>query len=231
MMDKLKQKIDILMDEQIDKLEAYMQEILRLNENINLTAITDKEEFVEKHYVDSLAVCGLGIVESAMKIIDVGTGGGFPGVPLAVAYPEKEFYLMDSLNKRLKIIDELVAQLNIDNVKTLHGRAEDVGQNVEYREKFDVCVSRAVASLPILLEYCLPLVKVGGYFIAYKGVNAQIEIDEAKKALKILGGEVVDVMKGGSENDEHQLIIVNKIANTPSKYPRKPSMPRKKPII
>ena len=172
------------------ELVNYMKGILEWNEKINLTAIKNPGEFVIKHFFDSFPAAMLPEFRNAETIIDVGTGGGFPGVPLAALCPEKKFVLADSLAKRLRVIDAVAIESGITNITTVHGRAEDLGRNPDYRETFDVCVSRAVASLPVLLEYCLPFVKVGGTFIAYKGPEAEEEIKISSVALKKLGGKI-----------------------------------------
>lgn len=219
---------------QEEKINQYCDRILELNQSINLTAITDKEMFHVKHIVDSLECLDLDEYKKADSVVDVGTGAGFPGIPLAVASPEKEFLLIDSMAKRLKIIDELCYELNVNNVKTLHGRAEDIGRGMKYREKFDLCVSRAVARLDILTEWCLPLVRVGGTMIAYKGLKAEDEVVEADTAIKILGGKTDRIEKYSGEESEitsHALVIINKIRETPNKYPRKPGKAKQDPII
>ena len=155
-------------DEIMEKLMGYMHGIISWNEKVNLTNLTEEDEFIEKHYIDSLLLWNSESFKKADKIIDVGTGGGFPGVPLAILYPEKEFVLLDSLKKRLNIIDSLTDELGINNVITFHGRAEDAAKKKDMREAFDLCVSRAVANLTSLSELCIPFVKVGGYFVAYK---------------------------------------------------------------
>lgn len=219
--------------EQIDTLEKYMDEILQLNNHINLTAITDKEEFVEKHYMDSLAICKYMEMQNAHRILDLGTGAGFPGIPLAVIYPDKEFVLVDSLNKRLKIIDSLCEKLSIHNVKTCHGRAEELARKPEFRDGFDLCVSRAVANLPVLCEYCLPFVKVGGTFVAYKGPEVHEEMEKARKAIKLLCGKFnkIEQAKLGNTQLEHNLVFIDKAKATDKKYPRKPGTPSKEPLI
>ena len=162
--------------------------------------------------------------------MDLGTGGGFPGVPLAIVYPQTDFILADSLNKRLKVIDELCGEIGISNVSTVHGRAEDLGHNQEYRETFDCCVSRAVANLSTLCEYCLPMVKPGGYFIAYKTGTAEEEIKNAEKAIKILGGGKAEIISSDHENIDHCFVKIKKLQNTVRRYPRKAGTPSKQPL-
>ncbi len=217
-------------DELLGKFRAYMEGVLEWNEKVNLTAITDRDEFINKHYIDSLACAGQSEILNAQRIIDVGTGGGFPGIPLALIYPEKEFVLMDSLNKRLKIIAELCGEIGIGNVTVLHGRAEELAQKADYRESFDLCVSRAVANLATLSEYCLPFVKPGGYFMAYKGPECEAELSEGKKAINVLGGTVTEIRAAGLEEFSHNIICIKKIRSTPAKYPRKAGTPSKQPI-
>lgn len=218
-------------DEVMEKLMGYMHGIISWNEKVNLTNLTEEDEFIEKHYIDSLLLWNSESFKKADKIIDVGTGGGFPGVPLAILYPEKEFVLLDSLKKRLNIIDSLTDELGINNVTTFHGRAEDAAKQKDMREAFDLCVSRAVANLTSLSELCIPFVKIGGYFVAYKGPGAYDEAKEAENAINILGGklEFITVPEGQKES-EHTLITILKTANTPEKYPRKAGDPLKKPL-
>lgn len=219
-----------------EKLLAYMDRILEINEHINLTAVRDRDEAVQKHLVDSLVCVDLPEYMEAKSVLDMGTGGGFPGVPLAIVSEGKDFTLVDSLLKRLKIIDGLAEELEISNVKTVHARAEDIGQSAEARENYDVVVSRAVASLDVLAEWCLPLVKVGGYMIAYKGENVSRETSEAGKAIELLGGKIerIDRIDEGQAASEeisgHALVVIKKIKNTPKKYPRKAGEARKAPI-
>lgn len=218
-------------DEIMEKLMGYMHGIISWNEKVNLTNITEEDEFIEKHYIDSLLLWNSESFKKADKIIDVGTGGGFPGVPLAILYPEKEFVLLDSLKKRLNIIDSLTDELGINNVTTFHGRAEDAAKQKDMREAFDLCVSRAVANLTSLSELCIPFVKVGGYFVAYKGPGAYDEAKEAENAINILGGKLESItVPEGQKESEHTLITILKTANTLEKYPRKAGDPLKKPL-
>lgn len=214
------------------KYEKYMYNILELNKSINLTTITDRDEFILKHYVDSITCANSDEFLEANSIIDVGTGGGFPGVPLAIAFPEKKFTLIDSLNKRVKIINELCSKLGIKNVKAIHGRAEELGRQNNLRESFDLCISRAVANMSTLSEYCLPFVKIGGTFIAYKGPNCREEIENAELAMEKLGGEVYGVFYNELEGFEfdHVLVYIDKINSTPKKFPRKAGTPAKEPL-
>ena len=214
------------------KLLGYRDALLEKNKFINLTAITDPEEFVERHFIDSLAPLGHGFYENASRVADLGTGGGFPGVPLAVCSPDKEFVLIDSLAKRLAVIDELCAGLGITNVRTVHGRAEDVGRMKEYREAFDLCVSRAVADLSVLAEYCIPLVRIGGSFCAYKSYPVAEELERAGKAIRMLGGGAADIpyVVQGSSEKAHCLVVIGKAAHTSGKYPRRAGTPSTKPI-
>jgi len=214
-------------------LRAYMEGLLEKNRYINLTAITDPEDFEKKHYLDSLAPCGLEFFEKAERVADVGTGGGFPGIPLAVCFPEKEFVLMDSLAKRLAVVDDLCADLGIANVRTVHGRAEDLGRTDGFRESFDLCVSRAVADLAVLSEYCLPFVRKGGAFCAYKSFPVDEELSRAKNAIGLMGGgtsEIPYVVQTDAEK-AHCLVVIRKIAATPGRYPRRAGMPAAKPIV
>ena len=235
----MKQLIDYLdnnkipySEETIRKFEGYRSRILELNEHINLTAIKDPEEFTLKHFVDSVTSYNIPEYQDGDRILDLGTGAGFPGVPLAILSPEKEFVLVDSLNKRLKIIMQLCEELGIENVSTVHGRAEDLAKQEAHREKYDICISRAVANLNVLSEYCLPFVKVGGYMAAYKGADAEKEVNDAKKAMKILGASdyrLHDASIGECGRD-HQILLVKKGNKTPSKYPRKAGTPVKEPL-
>lgn len=216
----------------LKRFQTYMERILEWNEKVNLTAIKDRDEFIKKHFIDSLLCVRMPEIEGAATVLDLGTGAGFPGIPLALVYPEKEFVLVDSLAKRLKIIDEICRELQIENVTVVHARAEELAQKKEYRENFDLCVSRAVANFATLSEYCLPFVKIGGSFLAYKGPDAEKEIADAGNAAAILGGEIIQVYApklSGLEYD-HRIITVKKKMPTPAKYPRKAGTPSKEPL-
>ena len=222
-----------LSDKQIEQLDKYYEILVEWNSFMNLTGITEYEEVMLKHYLDSL-VLRLPIDGSNLniKLIDVGTGAGFPGLPLKIAYPDTEVVLLDSLNKRIKFLDEVIAQLGLKGISTVHGRAEDGGKSKELREQFDVSVSRAVADLSVLSEYNLPFVKVGGYFVAYKSGEIDEELEKSKKAILILGGQIekVDKFKLPETDIERSLVYIKKVKNTPKKFPRKAGLPAKEPI-
>lgn len=219
-------------DTKLNKFALYKSLLKEWNEKINITAIKDDDEIDIKHFLDSLTIFKSGKIAKGMKIIDIGTGGGFPGVPIKIVEEDVEVVLLDSLNKRLKFLDEVIDRLNLKGIRTIHERAEILGNNQEYREKFDITVSRAVASLNILVEYCLPFVKLNGYFIAMKGAESAEEIENAEKAISILGGKIeekIDI-KIPLSDITHSLIIIKKISHTPTKYPRHPSKIKKNPL-
>jgi len=199
---------------------------------MNLTAIEEDQEIIVKHFLDSLTALNALKLEDGMRLIDVGTGAGFPGVPLKICYPKIQLTLLDSLNKRINFLQELCQLLGLEKVEFIHGRAEDYGKNPEYRESFDYVVSRAVAELGILGEYCLPLVRKGGYFLALKGPLAEEELEKGKKALQILGGKVEEIISLHLplREDKRTLVLIKKINPTPKQYPRKAGTPQKKPL-
>ena len=215
-------------------MENY-NELIRLslewNEKINITAITDKKEFLKKNILDSLAIVGEPAIENANKIMDLGTGGGYPGLPLAMHYKDKEFTLVDSVNKKLNVINDICEKLEISNVSTVHGRAEDLAKEKDLRDSFDLVVSRAVAAMPTLVEYALPFVKPGGYFAAYKTSAAAEEISQASNAIKKLGGRLSKIFSAGTGDDEHIIVLVEKLVETPANFPRKAGEAKKNPIL
>ena len=219
-------------EETIEKYRLYMEGIIEWNEKVNLTSITDRDEFIKLHFIDSIMSVPTEEFQKAKKIIDVGTGGGFPGIPLALAAPDKEFVLMDSLNKRIKIINQLCEEIGITNVTAVHARAEELAKNKAHRQKYDLCVSRAVANLSTLSEYCLPFIKQGGWFLSYKGPDTDKELADAKKAIKILGGQIdrEELASLESSGLEHKIIFIKKVKDTPAKYPRKAGTPSKDPL-
>lgn len=219
-----------LTDEQIKNFYSYMNMLLEWNEKMNLTAITEQDDIILKHFVDSLTV--LDYLNDKKSIIDVGTGAGFPGIPIAIMNNDKNVTLMDSLNKRIKFLDELSKELSLDNVKTIHSRAEDLGQDVNYREKYDVAISRAVANLATLVEYMLPLVKKGGLCICMKGQDIADEIKNSEVAIEVLGGEIetIDEFCLPGTDMGRNIIVIRKVKNTNKKYPRKAGIPSKDPL-
>lgn len=226
----LAKKININLNSDIvDKFFVYKELLKEWNEKINLTAIIEDNDIILKHFIDSLTIEEY-IPENA-SVIDVGTGAGFPGIPLKIVRNDINLTLLDSLNKRLIFLDTVSQKLNLENTKIVHGRAEDTGKDVEHREKYDVATARAVANLSVLAEYCLPFVKVGGLFICMKGNNVE-EVEEAKKALEKLGGKIEKIEKMYLPNSdiERNIIIIKKIKNTPKEFPRKAGVPSKNPI-
>ncbi len=219
-----------------EMLLEYMKHILQWNDKVNLTAIKEEAEFEQKHLIDSLLIMDCVEFLDADSIIDVGTGGGFPGIPLAIMFPDKQFVLVDSLQKRLKIIQEGIDLLGLKNVKLVHGRAEDLARDKKYREKFDLAISRALANMSVLLELTIPFVKEFGYSVAYKGTDYRREIDEAEVALEKLKSVVENVYlpddqgTDGSERLDHTLVFIIKEEKTPKAYPRKAGTPAKDPI-
>lgn len=216
-------------DSNFESFEIYFKELVEYNEKVNLTAITEKEEVFIKHFYDSCLA--KDIIPQNAKVVDIGTGAGFPGVPLKIVRKDIDLHLVDSLNKRIIFLNQLKDKLGID-YSTYHSRAEDFCSNLKYRETFDICVSRAVARLNTLAEYCLPLIKVGGSFVAYKAGDIDEEIEESKKAIRILGGEIKEIKTFNLPNNlgNRNLIIINKINNTNKKYPRNKNLPKLKPI-
>ena len=220
-------------EEALLKFERFKELVLSWNEKVNLTSITDENDFIKKHLIDSILCADFDEIKRAENIIDVGTGAGFPGVPLALVFPEKQFLLMDSTGKKVKILNEMVKTLELPNIKTIHARAEDLAHNEGHREKYDLCVSRAVANLAVLSEYCLPFVKIGGSFISYKGPDTGEEVKAAGKAVQTLGGKVACIKKASLEGWglDHSFIIIGKNKKTPEKYPRRAGIPAKEPLL
>lgn len=220
-----------LSQNQLEKFDLYKKLLLEWNEKMNLTAITDYEGIAIKHFADSISVLPL-IENKNASLIDVGTGAGFPGIPLKIANDGFKVTLLDSLNKRITFLEEVKKELGITNLECIHSRAEDGGRNADLREKFDYCVSRAVARLSVLSEYCMPFVAVGGYFISLKGPDAAEELTEAQNAISVLGGKVEKVVEITiPESDlKHCAVVIKKIKSTPKAYPRKAGTAAKKPL-
>lgn len=224
-------KIDIMFDDkQLDKFFVYMNLLIHWNEKINLTAITNPEEVVLKHFIDSLTINKY--IDKNKSIADVGTGAGFPGIPLKIYRPDLKVTLVDSLNKRVNFLDIVVSNLELDNIYTVHGRIEDFGRIDKYREKFDYATARAVANLTVLSEYLIPVVCIGGKCICMKGSNVDEEIIGAKKAIDVLGGKIdcVDEFVLPDSDISRSVIVIDKIKGTSSKYPRKAGVPSREPL-
>lgn len=224
-------------DEQTDKFLLFYDILLEWNKVMNLTAITDYKDVVDKHFVDSVSLIKT-IDKEYLKsgnvyLIDIGTGAGFPGIPLKIIFPELNITLLDSLNKRIKFLNEVIKKIGLESIKTIHGRAEDFARQKEHREQYDLCISRAVANLAVLSEYSLPYVRRTGYFISYKSGDIENEVKESEKAVKILGGKVEDIVKFSLPGTDIQrsFVKINKINNTEKKYPRKAGIPSKEPLI
>ena len=226
-----------LTQEQKEQFIKYYEYLIEKNKVMNLTAITDYEEVLLKHFLDSLSLVKVQdfIPEklSGKTVIDIGTVAGFPGIPLKIAFPELGIVLLDSLNKRINFLDEVIEMLQLRKIEAVHGRAEDYARQKEFRENFDFCVSRAVANLSTLSEYCLPFVKQGGYFISYKSGKIEEELSNAENSVKVLGGNVKEVVKFSlmDTDMDRSFVVVEKKKTTPKRYPRKAGLPSKEPIV
>lgn len=221
-----------LSDTQKSQFDKYYELLTEWNKVMNLTSITEYDAVYEKHFVDSLAVVRAIDMQSIETVIDIGTGAGFPGLPLKIVFPHLKVTLLDSLNKRINFLNTVIQELGMNNVVALHGRAEDYARQKEYREKFDLCVSRAVAKLSILSEYCIPYIRVGGILISYKSGNIDEEIAQSKNAIKALGGKIENTVKFQLPGTEigRSFVKIEKIKNTAKKYPRKAGVPGKEPL-
>ncbi|PLT29507.1 16S rRNA (guanine(527)-N(7))-methyltransferase RsmG [Peribacillus deserti] len=228
----LSEKGITLSGQQLDQFDTYFHLLVEWNNKMNLTAITDKEEVYLKHFYDSVSAAFYFDFTKPYKLCDVGAGAGFPSIPLKICFPELHVSIVDSLNKRISFLEHLAASLKLENVSFYHDRAETFGQNPVHREKYDVVTARAVARMSVLSELCMPLVKVGGFFVAMKGANGQGETETGEKAVKVLGGKVESITPFllPIEESERNIIIVSKTKPTPKKYPRKPGTPNKQPI-
>lgn len=239
----MRDKIDLLIQKlrllditiskkQTEQFLIFYEMIINKNKVMNLTSITEAVEVMDKHFLDSLAVKRIYDLNRKVSVIDVGTGAGFPGIPLKIVFPEIHIVLLDSLNKRVQFLKDVVRTLGLENVECIHGRSEDIGRIDEYREKFDLCVSRAVASLPVLSELCIPFVKIGGRFISYKAGNSAEEIEDAKNAVRKLGGKVrraEQFLLPGTEL-ERVFVEIEKVKETEKKYPRRAGIPERIPL-
>ena len=226
-------ELGITLDEnQKKQFTDFYEYLIEKNKVMNLTGITEFQEVLVKHFLDSLACVKAVDMSRIKRIMDIGTGAGFPGVPLKIAFPHLEACLLDSLKKRVNFLEETFQMLKLENITVIHGRAEEYAKNKQYRETYDLCVSRAVSNLATLSEYCLPYVKTGGYFISYKSGTVQEEVEQAQKAVKILGGKIQDVVYFQLPDSEIQrsLVVIEKIKATPGRYPRKAGTPLKEPL-
>lgn len=221
-----------LTDSQVQQFLTYYEMLAEWNQVMNLTAITDYDDVMKKHFIDSLSLVKAYDVSQKKTVIDVGTGAGFPGLALKIAFPNLKVTLLDSLNKRIQFLNEVIKELNLSDVETIHGRAEDFARPEKFREKFDLCVSRAVANLSVLSEYCLPFVKIGGEFISYKSEKIAEEMDGAQKAISLLGGKIKNQVEFQLPDSDiyRNLFVIEKVKNTPKKYPRKAGLPSREPL-
>lgn len=218
-------------DTQIGQFIDYYKMLVEKNKVMNLTTITEFSDVIIKHFLDSLSIVKIYRPLND-KILDIGTGAGLPGIPIKIAFPETSIVLMDSLNKRIGFLEEVIEKLNLKKISTIHGRAEDYGKNISYRESFDICTSRAVANLSTLSEYCIPFVNINGSFISYKSGNIRDETNEARRAIEILGGNLVRTKEFDLPltNMSRSLIQIKKVKKTPDKYPRTAGKPSKEPL-
>lgn len=232
--ESFKKKVNMLhielSDKQYNQYVTYYEMVVEKNKVMNLTGITEFDEFIDKHYIDSLSIVNAVDIHQVQSAIDVGTGAGFPGIPLKIAFPNLRMTLADSLNKRILFLQEVIEELGLKDIEALHARAEELGKNKEYREKFDLVVSRAVANLSSLEEYCVPFVKIGGNFISYKSGEIEEEVANAKNATFLLGGKMKEVYKFDLYEQKRSFVVIDKVKGTPKTYPRKAGTPTKTPL-
>ena len=219
-----------LTDSQLNAFETYYDMLIDRNKVMNLTAITEFDEVMDKHFLDSVYLFRSIKLEANYKLIDIGTGAGFPGIPLKIVFPELKITLLDSLNKRVGFLNDVIEELNLNDIEAIHGRAEDIARNKAYRASYDIAVSRAVANLSTLSEYCLTFVKIGGKFVSYKSGDCADEVDNAKAAIHLLGGKINKIDEFSYSNNSRSFIVIDKVMNTSNKYPRKAGLPSKKPL-
>lgn len=219
-----------LSEKQLEQFRIYYEMLVEKNKVMNLTGITEWDEVLEKHFLDSISLIRAIDLNQEISVMDMGTGAGFPGIPLKIAFPKLKVTLADSLNKRVLFLQEVIDALGLEGVEAIHGRAEDLARDKNYREQYDLSVSRAVANLSTLTEYCLPFVKIGGQFISYKSGEIEEETAASKSAVFLLGGKVKDVVKFELGESKRSFIVIDKVKGTPKTYPRKAGTPSKKPL-
>lgn len=224
-------KISIeLSEEQLEQFRIYYEMLVEKNKVMNLTGITEWDEVLEKHFLDSISLIRAVDLNQELSVMDMGTGAGFPGIPLKIAFPNLRVTLADSLNKRVLFLQEVIDALKLEGIEAIHGRAEDLARDKKYREQYDLSVSRAVANLSTLSEYCLPFVKIGGQFISYKSGDVEDEVAASKSAVFLLGGKIKDIVKFELGESGRSFIVIDKVKGTPKTYPRKAGTPSKKPL-
>ncbi|MBQ2902301.1 MAG: 16S rRNA (guanine(527)-N(7))-methyltransferase RsmG [Agathobacter sp.] len=224
-------KISIeLSEKQLEQFRIYYEMLVEKNKVMNLTGITEWDEVLEKHFLDSISLIRAVDLNQELSVMDMGTGAGFPGIPLKIAFPNLKVTLADSLNKRVLFLQEVIDALKLEGIEAIHGRAEDLARDKKYREQYDLSVSRAVANLSTLSEYCLPFVKIGGQFISYKSGEIEKEVASSKSAVFLLGGKVKDIVKFELGESGRSFIVIDKVKGTPKTYPRKAGTPSKKPL-
>ena len=219
-----------LSEQQLEQFEIYYDMLVEKNKVMNLTAITEFEEVLEKHFLDSVSLIRAVDLQQPLKVMDLGTGAGFPGIPLKIVFPNLKITLADSLNKRVLFLQEVIQSLGLTNIEAVHGRAEDLAREKSQRQQYDLCVSRAVANLSTLSEYCLPFVKIGGKFVSYKSGDCNEEVTNSKSAVFLLGGKITDAVKFDLGEAKRTFVILDKVKGTPKEYPRKAGTPSKKPL-
>lgn len=233
-LDRLKKGMEefsvTLTEEQCRQFIQYYEMLVEKNKVMNLTAITEFDEVIEKHFIDSVSLAREYDLTKKCKILDMGTGAGFPGIPLKIVFPELDITLADSLNKRILFLQEVIDALQLKNIRAIHSRAEELAADKNHRESYDLCVSRAVANLSTLSEYCIPFVKVGGKFVSYKSGECDEEVSAAKRAIAVLGGKLSSVKKFSIGESGRAFVMIDKIKPTPKQYPRKTGTPSKKPL-
>jgi len=218
-------------EDRLNQLCLYAQELKDWNTRINLTALTEDSDIIDKHFIDSLLIFHYETIIEGARVADVGTGGGFPGIPIKIYRPDIQLSLIESIGKKVKFLNHVVDTLKLDNVEVMNERVEEIGHSKEHRERYDIVVARCVARLPILAEYCLPLVSVGGKFIAYKGQESEVEVEEAKNAIEKLGGRFIKIEHDEVNPERRSLIFIEKVKNTPDQYPRQAGKVEKKPFV